>query len=84
MPRTTFAAFRDVLLDLGFVCTSDPANAALLEHPETDTVILLRPLAPTDEVPQIIVLGYRRILDERGVVSADEFDDLLRQRSAAS
>jgi hypothetical protein len=83
MPLTNFATYRQVLLDLGFQDVFVPSSFARLEHADTDTVVLLRPYADTDLVEPIIMLGYRQILDEKGVVSTEELDDLLRQRIAA-
>lgn len=83
MTRTTFAGFRQVLIDLGFEDRSKPAAYIRLEHPQTATVILLRPLNASDPVEPVVVLGYRRILDERGVIPANEFDERLRLQNAA-
>ncbi|MGL4551624.1 MAG: hypothetical protein ACRC33_10585 [Gemmataceae bacterium] len=83
MTTTTFAGFRRTLLDLGFLDRTPPAGTVRLEHPETDTVVLLRPLRPEDPVEPVVVLGYRRVLDAKGVVAADDFDEMLRQHNAA-
>jgi predicted RNA binding protein YcfA (HicA-like mRNA interferase family) len=84
MTIPTFADFRDVLLGLGFQDRSVAGAHVLLEHTDTDTVVLLRPYQDTEELDPATLLGIRRILDEKGVVTRDRFDDLLRRQSLAS
>jgi predicted RNA binding protein YcfA (HicA-like mRNA interferase family) len=84
MHLPTFADFRRVLLGLGFQDRSVPGSHVLLQHANTDTVILLRPYQDEEELDPATLLGYRRILDEKGVVTLDRFDDLLRQQAVAS
>jgi hypothetical protein len=78
MPTATFAAFRELLLDIGFEDRSVPGAAARFEHARTQTVILLRPYQEADPVAPAILVGYRRILDPKGLVPLDRFDELLR------
>ena len=84
MLSPTFADFRHVLLGLGFVDRSVPGSHVLLEHGPTDTVVLLRPYHDAEAIDPATLLGFRRILDEKGVIAGERFDDLLRQRSLAS
>ncbi len=81
MTRPTFSDFRSVLLGLGFQDRSVPGSHVLLEHAPTDTVVLLRPYRDAELLEPATLRGTRRILDEKGVVPGERFDDLLRQRS---
>lgn len=83
MIRATFSAFRQVLLDLGFQDRSVPGSHVLLEHQGTDTVVLLRPYRDDEFIEPAILVGFRRILDEKGVVGREHFEELLRQQSLA-
>jgi predicted RNA binding protein YcfA (HicA-like mRNA interferase family) len=84
MVHPTFSDLQHVLLDLGFRDRSVPGSHALLDHPKSETVVLLRPYRDDEIIDGATLLGIRRILDEKGVVSRDRFDDLLRQRAVAS
>ncbi len=83
MTRPTFSAFRQVLLGLGFQDRSVPQSRVLLEHPPTDTIILLRPYQDSELLDGATLVGYTRILDEKGGVSRERFEELLRERSQA-
>jgi hypothetical protein len=85
MNGTTFSMLRDVLLGVGFLDHSVPGKYARFDHPEEpDTWVLLRPYGPDDLLTQADLITAQRLLDERGIVSADRFDELLRDRSLAS
>jgi predicted RNA binding protein YcfA (HicA-like mRNA interferase family) len=83
MTKTTFFAFRQVLLGLGFQDRSVPGSHVLLEDRGSDTVILLRPYRDTEVLAPATLLGWRRILDEKGVISRERLDELLREHSLA-
>jgi hypothetical protein len=83
MHHPTFHALRQVLLDLGFQTKVLPTAHVRFEHPRSKTVVVFRPYREEEAVDQAMLVGVRRLLDERGVVPRDQFDDLLRQQCLA-
>jgi predicted RNA binding protein YcfA (HicA-like mRNA interferase family) len=83
MLTPTFQTLRQVLLDLGFQMEALPTSHIRFTHPRSETVVVFRPYKEDEAVDQAMLIGVRRLLDERGVVSRDEFDDLLRQQPLA-
>lgn len=83
MTQPTFGAFREVLLGLGFQDRSVPGSHVRLEEARSDTVVLLRAYRDEEPMDAATLAGIRRILDEKGVVSRDRFDDLLQRCSLA-
>jgi hypothetical protein len=81
MRSPAFHALRQVLLDLGFQPKVLPTSHIRFDHPRSETVVVFRPYEEDEAVDRAMLVGVRRLLDERGVVSRDEFDDLLHQRS---
>jgi hypothetical protein len=74
-----FAALQRVLKGLGFVKTLVPGSHVVFEHAPSDTVFGFRLYKPREKVSVGDLLGVRKILDERGVVERDTFDEMLRQ-----
>jgi hypothetical protein len=83
MHQPTLSDLRQVLLGLKFHDRSVPKSHVLLEHGATNTVVLLRPYRDDEVIDPVTLLGISRILDEKGVVSRERFDDLLHQRTLA-
>jgi predicted RNA binding protein YcfA (HicA-like mRNA interferase family) len=83
MSGPTFQAVRQVLVDLGFQTTVLPTSHIRFEHSRSKTVVVFRPYEEEEVVDQAMLVGVRRLLDERGVVSRDRFDALLRQQFQA-
>jgi hypothetical protein len=83
MSRPTFGTLRQVLLDLGFRTRTLPAGHIRFDHAPSDTLVILRPYKDDDTVDQGNLIGVRRLLDEKGVIDRDKFDELLRERSLA-
>jgi hypothetical protein len=79
----TFAAFRDVLLRLGFGDRSVPGKYHRFEHSMPNTWILLPAYKDNDVVPPYHVDGARDLLDYRGIAAPKDFEEALRQRSLA-
>ena len=75
MPRTiTYGELRQFLRDRGFdyKCVED--SHWLFRHAASDTVILLAVHEPDDPVRSHDRQGVRRMLDERGLVPAEDLD----------
>jgi hypothetical protein len=82
MLQATFGALRQVLLDLGFTMRADPKYIRF-DHAPTKTWFLYPPYAEDDEVAPGDLVGARRVLDERGLVSREQFEEALRRRPVA-
>jgi hypothetical protein len=76
-PRTTFAALRQFLLDLGFAEKVIPGSQVVFLHAASDTVIIL----PVYKSKQIVhprhVASVRVMLDAKNLMSSDTFDRLM-------
>jgi predicted RNA binding protein YcfA (HicA-like mRNA interferase family) len=77
-----FVTLQRVLTDLGFVETRVPGSHVVFEHAPSDTVFLFRTYRPRDKVTAADLIGVRKLLDEKGLVTSASFDELLHQPSA--
>jgi hypothetical protein len=77
-----FAEMRELLLDMGFVEKTFNDGHTGFRHAASDTSFHFRPYEPTDFVIIVHFLMVRRILDERGLLDAHEFDRLLSKTPA--
>ena len=84
MNRPTFSTLRELVLGLGFQDHSVPGKFHRFDHPEPDTWLLMRDYRPDDPVSQADLLRARVLLDYRGIMSAERFDELMRERPVAS
>jgi predicted RNA binding protein YcfA (HicA-like mRNA interferase family) len=78
----TFASLRSLLLELGFVEKSVPGSHFMFEHAPSDTVLVFRPYRPQEKVNLPDLASVRTHLDQRDLLRADAFDNLLRKASA--
>jgi predicted RNA binding protein YcfA (HicA-like mRNA interferase family) len=78
----TFAALRSLLLDLGFVENTVPGSHFLFEHASSGTVLVFRSYRPQEKVNLPDLVSVRIHLDQRDLLAADAFDNLLRKASA--
>jgi hypothetical protein len=83
MSRPTFGTLRQVLLDLGFQTTTMPKGHIRFDHAPSDTLVILRSYKEHEPVDEGNLVGIRRLLDEKGVIDREKFDELLRERSLA-
>jgi hypothetical protein len=83
MNGPTFATIQRILVDLGFQVRSVPGSHVLFERPGTDTWVLLRPYQDDDVVWGPNVVGIRELLDAKGILPAERFDELVKERSLA-
>ena len=79
--RVTYGQLREVLLSLGFEETRR-AEGIGLEHPESDTLFLLRPYKQSDPVQPAEVFQVRELLNARALLGADSFNRLLTRAPA--
>jgi hypothetical protein len=82
MLQATFGVLRQVLLDLGFTMRAGPKSIRF-DHTPTGTWFLFVPYAEGDEVGAGDLVAARRILDERGLMPRERFEELLRQKLIA-
>jgi hypothetical protein len=77
--RITFAAFSQLLERLGFEARRVDANGpkVLFVHPATDTRVVVREMRPSALVPAGDLIAARYVLDGRGVVDENAFDEML-------
>lgn len=80
--KICFADVRRILEDLGFRKIVHPSAPLAFEHSASGTLFLIRPYQAGDRVMQAHLAMVRRILDERNLLSADAFENLLRKAPA--
>jgi hypothetical protein len=78
----SFATLQHLLEGLGFVRKKVDCPQLVFEHTPSDTWFLFRAYKPRDKVTAADLIGVRKILDGRGVLDEDDFDELLQQSSA--
>jgi hypothetical protein len=78
----SFSRLRQFLLDLDFSERTGASAQIIFEHRPSDTLFIFRRYEANEQVYWPDVLSVRKQLDERGLVAADSFDQLLRKTSA--
>jgi hypothetical protein len=78
MLQATFGVLRQILLDLGFTMRSD-AKFIRFDHTDTRTWFLYPPYRDEEAVNPGHLVAARRILDERGFMPRERFEELLRK-----
>lgn len=79
----TYATIRRILLDLGFQARSVPGSHVLFEQPGTDIWVLLRPYQDDDIVWGPNIVGIRELLEAKGLLPGERFDELVKDHSLA-
>jgi len=79
--RVTYGQLRQALTALGFRETRRPSGVKL-EHRKSDTFFLFRPYEKKDRLQPGEVLFVMQLLDERGLMPAESFEDLLTSAPA--
>jgi hypothetical protein len=72
-----------ILLDLGFQARPVPGSHVLFELPGTETWVLLRPYREDEVVWPPNVLGIRGLLESKGILPGERFDELVKEHSLA-
>ncbi len=75
----SFAPLYELLESLGFVKRRGKRSQIEFEHAESGTSFLF-PVDSTAFLPHYVV-AVRKILDERGLLSRDEFDRILQNHT---
>ena len=79
--RIQFADLCELLDELGFSPTMQPIHI-VFEHPASDTLLVLRRYRADELVTPANLTAVRKLLDERGLLPADEFDSRLHKEPA--
>jgi hypothetical protein len=82
MLQAKFVVLRQILLDLGFQMQAD-AERILFEHPDTKARFLYPPYADDEEVYAGDLVSARYLLDAKGFLTRERFEELLRQKLVA-
>lgn len=76
-----FAELRRVLLDLGFKEVDDP-KFLVFRHAPSDTVFMFRQYRDQDLVTWYNLASVREMLDQRGLMAAETFENHLKKSPA--
>ena len=79
--RIKFSDLRRLLLDIGFSEVSTP-DAVVFGHRPSDTLFVFRPYKPSEPVASHNLLDVRRMLDARGFMSAEAFENQFKKTPA--
>jgi hypothetical protein len=79
--RVTFAELRQLLLDMGFREVSRP-EAIAFRHQPSDTLFVFRPYRASDPVASYNLLEVKDMLDARGLMSAETFENQFKKTPA--
>ena len=82
MLRAKFATLRQLFFDLGFTMQTD-ARRVRFDHTETKTWFLYPPYAADDEVSAGDLVAARYMLDMKGFLPRDQFEEQLRRNLVA-
>ncbi len=77
----SFADLQGFLEGLGFETAVKP-NGILFRHVPTETLLVFRTYQPRELVTAADLAVARKMLDERGILDAENFDSQLTKTSA--
>jgi hypothetical protein len=80
--KVTFGEIHRLLDGLGFVQIPARRPAVLFEHKPSDTLLIFRPHRPGEQADAVTVSVVRKMLDEKGLLDREDFDEALREASA--
>ena len=80
--KVTFGDIRRLLSEYGFVQPPGDGKAVVFEHKPTNTLLFFRPHRLKERADAFCLAMVQKMLDERGILERDEFEDALRQASA--
>jgi hypothetical protein len=79
--RVTFGELRRLLLDTGFREVTG-AEQVVFRHEPSDTLFVFRPYRPGDSVASYNLIEVKDMLDARGLMSADTFENAFKKTPA--
>jgi hypothetical protein len=81
MSRIKFGELRQLLLDMGFREVVGPEQVAF-RHGPSDTLFVFRPYRMGDSVASYNLIEVQTMLDSRGLMSADSFENRFKKTPA--
>lgn len=79
--KISFGELRDFLESLGFT-ESVQTTHLVFEHAASETMLIFRRYRRREAVTAANLTAARKLLDEKGLIPADEFDSRLRKAPA--
>jgi hypothetical protein len=79
--KVSFADLRAFLEELGFSESAQPTHL-VFEHPASGSLLIFRRYRARESVTPANLAAVRKLLDERGLLPADEFDSRLHKAPA--
>jgi len=76
-----FRELRQLLLDLGFREACEP-DAVIFQHRTSDVLFVFRPYRAGDFVKEHNLIEVKDMLDARGLMSAETFEDQFKKTPA--
>jgi predicted RNA binding protein YcfA (HicA-like mRNA interferase family) len=81
--KVTAIELEELLQYLGFrQVASIPGSHKAFKHDPSNAVVVLGWIPPDGQLNPSVVVGIRRLLDEKGVINRDSFDRKLENLSA--
>jgi len=80
--RVTYTQLDAVLSQLGFRKSAGPASHVVYRHDATETRLLFPKHRARDWVPSASIVGMRKLLVDRGVVAAEQLEEMLLAAAA--
>jgi hypothetical protein len=77
-----FSEVRRLLLELGFREFTGPKRERVFELKTADALFVFQAYRPNDYVREYNLLEIRKMLDARGLMSAEAFEDQFRKTPA--
>ncbi len=79
--KITFGELRQLLLEMGFSEVAGPEQI-VFRHAPSDTLFVFRPYRPGDLVTGYNLIEVKNMLDSRGLMSAESFENQFRKAPA--
>jgi hypothetical protein len=79
--RIKFGELRQLLLEMGFREVSGPEQSVFCHEP-SDTLFVFRPYRPGDPVASYNLIEVKNMLDSRGLMSAESFENQFKKTPA--
>jgi hypothetical protein len=79
--RIKFGELRQLLLEIGFR-EATARQQVVFRHDPSDTVFVFRPYRPSDPVASYNLIEVKNMLDSRGLMSAEAFENEFKKAPA--
>ena len=79
--NTRFSELRQLLLEMGFAEVSGPEQI-VFRHDPSNTLFVFRPYRPGDPVTTYNLIEVQSMLDSRGLMSAETFENQFKKTPA--